>query len=148
MPAASKVRTYFAGLNTVSSLEGGVIESFGYYHDHGQCYTYEPPINATSEKPIPGQKNGYKIFVKYLPGNTSSSMVPGGMDIFVHDPGQVWTENPLLPARGAHFYVKSGLQAFVKITNTYYKYLDSSEQHCIERTPDNSSQSEVTCLFN
>ncbi len=70
----------------------GVTATYNYYHDHGQCYTFGPPTNASYEKPIAGQKNGYKIFFQYMPGNhTDTDMYPGGMDIFIHDPYEDWT---------------------------------------------------------
>ncbi len=90
-PTQSTIKTYFASLNMITNLSGGVTMSEHHYHDHGRCYTFGPPANASFEKPIPGHKNGYKIYFQYFPGNLTNEMLKGGMDIFVHDPYKHWT---------------------------------------------------------
>jgi len=113
-----------------------------YYHDHGQCYTYRPPKGAAA--PIPGVRDGYKVYFNYLPGNPNrNAMTPGGMDMYVHDPDEFWTENPLLASRGEHIFINSGLEAYVTISSTNYHHLDKPEDPCVDRNPSEESYTEV-----
>lgn len=70
----------------------GVIRSTRYYHEHGRCYTFRPPRDV--EKPVPGEKHGYRLYFYLIPSTQATTlMFPGGFDIFVHDSDIWWSGN-------------------------------------------------------
>ncbi len=68
-----------------------------YFYDHGLCQTYRPTHDA--EPSQPGVFKGYQFHFRYIvcdnydnpQTETVSRMLPGGMDIFVHDATEWWT---------------------------------------------------------
>ena len=73
------------------SPHAGIRISTSFYNDHGRCYTFKPPLDV--DGPVPGEQHGYKFFFDYRPGDREDhNMYPDGhIDIFVHDPQQMWT---------------------------------------------------------
>ncbi len=70
-----------------------------FFHDHGSCQTFRP--DKTSEGPMPGERRGYHFQFLYVPGEDNFTegecgphgcgMLPGGLDVFIHDAGEWWT---------------------------------------------------------
>ncbi len=72
-----------------------MVKSSGYFHNHGYCQHYRPPKQV--EGPMAGERWGYKFNFKYIPGEDETEleqderMLPGGMDIFIHEATDWWT---------------------------------------------------------
>ncbi len=42
------------------------------------------------------------------------------------------SENPLLESRGEHIFVHTGMQAYIKISRSFYSALDREEDPCVD----------------
>lgn len=63
--------------------------TFRYFYDYGSCSTFQAPEGL--QDPKPGEQHGFKLYFKFMPGDYQ--LLPGGWDIFIHDPDEWWAGN-------------------------------------------------------
>ena len=147
MPPQGKIYIKQESLNQIPSKYQGILHEERYFHEHGQCYTVEPPND--SEKPMPGENHGYRLeFHMSQSPNTNCSMFPGGFDVYIHDREKWWGENPLMPYRGESLHITSGKETHIQIGETIYHSLSKEGEICkVDKSKDDVSYSEVNVQF-
>ncbi len=148
-----------------------MVVDWRYFYDHGFCRTYMPREGA--EEPMSGQWNGYQFHFRYYPcqqgSDSVSPMLPGGMDVFVHDAKEWWTgnywlitghlyavtprllmpiENPSFFYNGENLFIHNGVEAYIKLSETHYSGLDKEESPCQMQEDVKTSYSEVRYTVN
>lgn len=67
----------------------GLDYTYTFYHDHGRCYTIRPPKNV--DKPLPGEKYGYKLYFYLQRSSNDSKLFDGEWQVHVHDADEWWS---------------------------------------------------------
>ncbi len=135
-PKVGHIQVLSETLNRVPSIYNGVIASSRYFHEHGQCYTVEPPKDG--DKPMAGMQNGYRLTFSVEEKDSFTPMLPGGYDIFIHDKEKWWGENPLMPYRGESMHVLTGQETHIQLGETVYHSLNHEDNYCDNRNRDES----------
>ncbi len=171
LPSTLELRVWQTDKQVVHLLSvpscSDVVMDWRYFYDHGFCRTYMP--KEGSEEPMSGLWNGYQFHFSYHPcqqgSDSVSPMLPGGMDVFVHDAKEWWTgnwlmtctgtckllyiwflmpiENPSFFYNGENLFIHNGIEAWIKLSETHYSGLDKEESPCQMQEDSKTSYSEV-----
>lgn len=136
------IKSYVTSINNV----GGLDYTYTFYHDHGRCYTIRPPKNV--DKPLPGEKYGYKLYFYLQRSSNDSKLFDGEWQVHVHDADEWWSENSLLSySHQETLYVKTGYRVFIRVTESVFNSLNRPQEPCDDVGATSYNECIETCRW-